>query len=79
MNTHRTKPGPGSMMPEACVSRAEACLADYWRYRNSLLDQYGKQHFFDLDRVIPEETREKLSRLMDRYIEQTRKEERGAA
>ena len=61
------------------VNRTEECLADYWACRNALLAEYGEEHFFDLDRVIPDETREKLSRLMDRYIEETKKEERGAA
>ena len=33
---------------------AERCLADYWACRNMLLQRYGREHFFDLDRVIPE-------------------------
>ena len=54
---------------------AERCLADYWACRNRLLSRYGREHFFDLDRVIPEKARRKLECLMERYVRAARKVE----
>lgn len=54
---------------------AERCLADYWACRNMLLQRYGREHFFDLDRVIPEKARRKLECLMERYVRAARKVE----
>ena len=61
------------------VNRTEECLADYWACRNTLLEEYGEEHFFDLDRVITEEARKKLESLMDRYVREVRRKAYGAA
>lgn len=54
---------------------AERCLADYWACRNMLLQRYGREHFFDLDRVIPKKARRQLECLMERYVQAARKVE----
>ena len=61
------------------MTAEERCLADYWACRNRLLSRYGREHFFDLDRVLPEEARKQLDHLMERYIRAARKVEYGAA
>ena len=61
------------------VDKAEECLADYWACRNALLEEYGNEHFFDLDRVIPEKARKKLDYLMKRYTREAKKRKPGAA
>lgn len=64
---------------ESSISEAEKLLSAYWAYRNSLLEEYGREHFFDLDRVIPRSARKKLNALMDRYIREVQKEKHGVA
>ena len=64
---------------ETGVNRTEECLADYWACRNALLEEYGEEHFFDLDRVIPEKARKKLAYLMDRYVREASRKQCGAA
>ena len=79
MNAELTELTLEEMDSETGVNKAEECLADYWVCRNKLLDEYGEDHFFDLDQVIPEESLRKLDYLMNRYIEEVKKNERGAA
>ena len=64
---------------EDSVTKAEESLAAYWAFRNTLLEEYGSEHFFDLDRVISAQAREQLDRLMNQYIEESKNRDLGAA
>ena len=58
---------------ETGINRKQECRADYWACRNTMVDEDGNDRFLDLSFPLPDEAREKLDFLLNRYLREARK------